>query len=71
MPDEEHISLWDLYQAILALDKRVSVMETAVAAFVKSNDDHEGRIRAGERWQYAIPPAILGSLAAAVIALIK
>lgn len=71
MPTEDHITLWDLYQAIQSLDKRVTAVEQTLKILVDLKADHEARIRSSERWQYAIPPAVLGSLSAAVLALMK
>lgn len=36
---------------------------------IRFKDDHEGRIRGLERWKYMLPPTLVTSLIAAVVAI--
>ncbi len=66
-----NLTLWDVYQAVLSLDRRVLSLEVAVKAAVETKADQETRLRSMERWAYAIPPAILGSIASVALAVIR
>lgn len=55
MPEHEFtITLRDVYNEIQKIEARVSDMAPSVTIVA----DHEVRLRALERWRYALPPTI-------------
>ncbi len=69
-PDNPNLTLWDVYQAVLSLDRRMQAVESAVKTALDAKSDHEERIRASEKWSYAIPPSILTAIAAVAVAVL-
>ncbi len=74
MPDQApdpNLSLWDVYQAVLSLDRRMLSVEGAVKAALDAKTDHETRIRGAEKWSYAIPASILTAISAIAVAVLN
>lgn len=56
----------EVYDQVLEMRGEISTFIAEQRSFnttsITVRDDHERRIRVGERWQWAIPPALLGVL---------
>lgn len=56
------------------IGERLAVIEVHIKELVEVNksrgEDHERRIRAMERWMYALPPALLISVASIALTLV-
>lgn len=69
---EQIISLKDVYHEVVRLNGRMEAMAQWQLQAVDLDKDHEARIRALERWRYALPASFilaLGSSGAAAIAI--
>lgn len=63
-------TLFEIYAAIVAVDKRLAIIEATAMAENEARKDHEARLRTVERWVYGIPATIVlavGSMVATVI----
>lgn len=61
------IRLRDVYDGVKQLQLDVSPLRDVV----RTQADHEERIRSLEKWAYALPPTFLLALVSAVVALVK
>lgn len=52
------------------VDQLIELHKDAQQQRDKDHADHETRIRAVERWMYAVPPALLVSIAALILTFI-
>lgn len=65
--DRVEITLRDVYAEVLSVKGTVQTMTTVVPQVA----DHENRLRALEKWRYALPPALLCSAASLLVALLE
>ncbi|MGI5408212.1 hypothetical protein ACQEV9_15595 [Streptomyces chartreusis] len=65
------ISAREIYDEIVGMRAEVQTLVNTNTAVKETLDDHEQRIRAGERWRYAVPTAALGALISAGITIAK
>lgn len=67
MTDDHVVTLRDVYEATQTIDRKVTTMEHEIRVI----SDHEGRIRALEKWSYAVPPAVVMAASALAAALLQ
>jgi hypothetical protein len=65
------ISAREIYDQIVGLRDDVRSLVQSNAEVSKAMDDHETRLRSVERWKYAVPTALIGSLVSAGITITK
>lgn len=65
------ISAREIYDQIVGLRVDVQSLTQSNTAVQETLADHETRIRAGERWRYAVPTAALGAVISAGITIAK
>jgi hypothetical protein len=68
---EDIVTLKDVYQSTQAIAGTVAKMEGDLKAAVDARTDHEDRLRALEKWMYALPPTLLLAAASLLLALLK
>ena len=65
------VTLWDVYLAVEAVDRRVLVVEETIKAQAADRSDHEARIRTLEKLWYGVPVSGVAAIAAIVLRFIK
>lgn len=65
------ISAREIYDEIVGMRAEVQTLVQTNTAVQATLDDHEQRIRANERWRYAVPTAAIGALVSAGITIAK
>lgn len=65
------ISAREIYDQIVGLRADVQSLTQSNTAVQETLNDHEERIRANERWRYAVPTAALGAVISAGITIAK
>lgn len=65
------ISAREIYDQIVGLRDDVRSLVQSNAEVGKVLDDHESRLRAVERWKYAVPTATVGAIVSAGITIAK
>lgn len=61
------ISSREIYDEIVGMRADVQSLVQSNAVISRQLDDHESRLRSLERWRYAVPTAVLGTVVSAGI----
>lgn len=61
------VTLADVYAEVRKLTDQVQGMAPQGSVLA----DHEARLRSVERWKYAVPPSLISSVIALIIALVE
>ena len=68
-PDESAtVRLVDIYARQIEMGTLLAVITEQLKTAADRGNDHEARLRALERWRYALPLSALGALASAALA---
>lgn len=65
------VSAREIYDAVIGVRDDVRSLRQSRDAVTDTQEDHEERIRALERWKYALPVTALGTLGALYLAATK
>lgn len=70
MSDEDvaaRIGLREIYDQLVAMREEVRSSTQTHQAVAEKLTDHEGRLRAVERWKYSVPTALVAAVLSAVV----
>lgn len=65
------ISAREIYDEIVGMRDDVRSLIQANESLVRTQEDHEQRLRGIERWKYSVPVAALAAVSSAVVTLAK